>query len=77
LNPLDHPIKITIFTVPPENGGKDLDNLALNVIPLIHEILRPPTFQKLGARRLQTSMPISGVHQEMVTSYEVIELPRN
>lgn len=84
LNPLSHPIKVTIFLIPPENGGKDLDNLALKVVPVIHDVLKPPTFEKLSKRDLNRGPKpataagnITGVHQEMVTSYQIVEIPRN
>ncbi|MEU4806585.1 hypothetical protein [Actinosynnema sp. NPDC023587] len=39
--PLRVPLKVTLLVIPPEQG-KDLDNLALAVLPTVHRVLQPP-----------------------------------
>ena len=41
--PLTSLLNVTILMVPPEAGGKDLDNLARLVLPAVHDILQPPS----------------------------------
>ncbi len=84
--PLLVPLKMTFLVIPSEQGGKDLDNLALEVLPLVHEVLRPqPTswllrFPLLTAEdrmednRARSRLRFLGVNS--VTAFEVIELQR-
>jgi hypothetical protein len=43
LCPLSTLLDVTVVMVPPEGGGKDLDNLARLILPAVHEILEPPS----------------------------------
>lgn len=43
LFPLSSLLSVTILMLPPEGGGKDLDNLARMILPLVHEIWMPPS----------------------------------
>ncbi len=43
LFPLSLQLCVTILMVPPEKGGKDLDNLARLILPALHEIWAPPS----------------------------------
>ena len=43
LFPLASTLNVTILMIPPEGGGKDLDNLATLILPAVHEIWAPPT----------------------------------
>lgn len=49
-SPLVVPVKVTFLVVPPQQG-KDLDYIALTCLPLVHEVLRPCSFENLGDRR--------------------------
>jgi hypothetical protein len=85
------PIKITLIVVPPRQG-KDLDNLALDVLPAVHDILRPhvepwllsPIFtdlsdtsdQGLQEQRHNALKRLKSINQQSVTTYQVIELKR-
>lgn len=40
LRPLVVPVKVTFLVIPPSQG-KDLDNIALTLLPIIHEVLKP------------------------------------
>jgi len=78
------PVKVTFLVVPPEQG-KDLDNIALTVLPVVHEVLKPhlephllapthpdgpPAWRAEALRRLRS------LNVNSVTAYQVIELPR-
>jgi hypothetical protein len=43
LFPLSSLLNVSILMIPPEGGGKDLDNLARLVLPAVHEIWMPPS----------------------------------
>jgi len=43
LFPLASTLNVTILMIPPEGGGKDLDNLATLILPALHEIWAPPS----------------------------------
>jgi hypothetical protein len=91
LSALVVPIKITLIVVPPRQG-KDLDNLALDVLPPVHEILRPhvepwllsPIFhhwsdsndQDFRTEREDALKRLKSINQQSVTAYQVIELKR-
>ena len=83
-NPLLVPLKVTFLVVAPEQG-KDLDNLALEVLPLVHETLRPPLTPSILQSGLLGSNPpeneavrkrLHALRTHSVTAYEVIELNR-
>ncbi|MCS7484574.1 hypothetical protein ACFFQW_46205 [Umezawaea endophytica] len=40
--PLCVPLKVILLVIPPDQG-KDLDNLALQVLPVVEQVLRPPS----------------------------------
>ncbi|MFI5950406.1 hypothetical protein ACIA8B_22850 [Micromonospora chalcea] len=83
LDPLVVPLKITILVVPPEQG-KDLDNIALDVLPTAHEVLKPhvepwllaPTFGEIGEHREKALRRMRSINAQSVTTYQVIELQR-
>lgn len=86
--PLLSLLNVTIMMVPPEGGGKDVDNLARMVIPAVHEIWAPPSdisyaFQVDGTgdanldalwKRERDALPKEPRYS--VTEYRVFELPR-
>jgi hypothetical protein len=43
LFPLASTLNVTMLMIPPEGGGKDLDNLATLILPALHEIWAPPS----------------------------------
>lgn len=44
MSKMEAPLSVTIFCIPPENGGIDLDNLARSyIVPAVHEVLKPPS----------------------------------
>lgn len=43
LFPLATVLNVTILMIPPEGGGKDLDNLATRIVRHLHEIWAPPS----------------------------------
>ncbi|AGL16115.1 hypothetical protein [Actinoplanes sp. N902-109] len=77
---VDLPLKITLLVSPSEQG-KDLDNIALEVLPIAHEVFQPHISPWLLApeaevdpdrehrRRLMSSLNVRSV-----TTYQVIEL---
>lgn len=84
-DPLLVPLKVTFLLVPPEQG-KDSDNIALEVLPLVHKILRPPLSLPILQRGLvdSDSPENEGLHNRLdvlrahsVTAYEVIGLRRH
>jgi hypothetical protein len=84
-NPLLVPLKVTFLVVTPEQG-KDPDNIALEVLPLVHETLRPsPNPSILQGRPVDNDRPetqdackrLHALRTHSVTAYEVIKLKRN
>ena len=91
LSTLVVPVKITLIVVPPRQG-KDLDNLALDVLPAAHDVLRPhvepwllsPIFTHFRdhtdhdsqKKRDNTLKRLKSINQQSVTAYQVIELKR-
>ena len=78
------PVTLTFLVVPPEQG-KDLDNIALTVLPLAHEILRPQIEPHLLAPsypdepepwREEALARLRSVNARSVRAYQVIELAR-
>ncbi|MEU8048483.1 hypothetical protein [Micromonospora haikouensis] len=85
------PIKVTMLVVPPQQG-KDLDNLALDVLPVVHEVLRPhvepwhftpglidegdPTATQTKRKRDQALKRLKSLNAQSVTAYQVVELKR-
>jgi hypothetical protein len=87
--PLLVPVTATLL-VTPSVRGMDLDNIALTLLPIIHEVLRPH-IDPLTVHRLGLTPPITGPEHEQhlqalrrlrslneytVTAYQVIELKR-
>lgn len=84
-DPLLVPLKVTFLLVPPEQK-KDLDNLALEILPLVHQTLRPPLTPSIFRSGLLDSdppekqlvtKPLHALHTHSVAAYEVIELNRH
>lgn len=84
-NPLFVPLKVTFLVVPPKGQGKDLDNIALRILPLVHKALRPhpePWILRLASPWRETTPAEEApkrrqlIPAHSVTSYEVIELSR-
>ena len=79
------PVKVTFLVVPPEQG-KDLDNIALTCLPIVHEVLRPhiephylsPAFTDRDAdpRREEALRRLQSLNAQSVTAYQVVQLPR-
>jgi hypothetical protein len=88
LFPLSSLLSVTILMVPPEGGGKDLDNLVRLILPALHEIWAPPSHivhalktktlkdQKLLAfwESERAALPKEPKHS--ITEYRVFEIPR-
>ncbi|PWK90971.1 hypothetical protein C8D88_101999 [Lentzea atacamensis] len=84
-DPLLVPLKVSFLVVPPKQG-KDLDNVALTLLPLLHEVLQPNLESWLMRRARRSHEGLSEVEgasrgqQSMsdrsVVAYEVIELKR-
>jgi hypothetical protein len=80
------PITLTFLVVPPEQG-KDLDNIALTVLPIAHDILRPHIAPHVLAPswrddepepwRLEALARLKSLNAQSVRAYQVIELPRS
>ena len=80
------PVTLTFLVVPPEQG-KDLDNIALTVLPIAHDVLRPhiaphllsPTFgdEEQRPERAEALARLKSVNALSVRAYQVIELPRS
>jgi hypothetical protein len=83
LTPLLVPLKITILVVPPSQG-KDLDNIALDVLPIAHEVFRPhiepsddaPSMSGDSPDQAEARQRFRSLNAISVTSYQVIELQR-
>ncbi|MFI6634279.1 hypothetical protein ACIBI7_35820 [Nonomuraea fuscirosea] len=80
------PVKVTFLVVPPEQG-KDLDNIALTALPIVHEVLRPhiephivlaPSHPQVDPApwREEALRRLKSLNANSVTAYQVIELPR-
>jgi hypothetical protein len=80
------PVTLAFLVVPPEQG-KDLDNIALTVLPVAHEVLRPhiaphplsPIYgdEERKSRRDDALARLRSVNARSVRAYQVIELPRS
>jgi hypothetical protein len=80
------PITLTFLVIPPEQG-KDLDNIALTVLPIAHEVLRPhiephllaPSYRDAAPKtwRAEALARLRSVNARSVRAYQVIELPRS
>lgn len=71
LRPLLVNLKVTILYVPAMNHESDLDNLARKIIPIVNEILKPPTELWFDAHSQPT-----GFQRQSIIQYQVIKLPR-
>lgn len=86
LTPLLVPVKITFLVVPPEQG-KDLDNIAREVLPIAHEVLKPhiepyllaptPPEYEREPWRVEAFQRLRSLNANSVIAYQVIELPRS
>lgn len=79
------PVKLTFLVIPPAQG-KDLDNLALTVLPIAHEVLKPHIEPHVLApdhphtqspHRAEALHRLRSLNANSVCSYQVIELPRS
>lgn len=80
------PLKVTFLVIPAAEQGRDLDNIALDVLPLVHDVLQPlpdswlrrfplPTAQeRVEATKNQRQLRF--LSSSSVTAFEVIELQR-
>lgn len=85
-SPLLVPVKVIFIVVTPERQNKDLDNIALKILPLVHEVLQPPLVPILprDTQLLDDGSPGNEetperpqyIRTNNVTAYEVIELKR-
>jgi hypothetical protein len=83
LTPLLVPLKITLLVVPPPQG-KDLDNIALDVLPIAHDVFRPhiepwhdaPSLSGDSPDQAEARRRLRSLNATSVTSYQVIELQR-
>jgi hypothetical protein len=78
------PVTLTFLVIPPVQG-KNLDNIALTVLPIAHEVLRPHISPHLlspadggdpDPRLDQALARLKSVNARSVCAYQVIELPR-
>ena len=78
------PVTLTFLVIPPEQG-KDLDNIALTVLPIAHEVLRPhiaphllyPDYGDEERTSWRDDLArLKSVNARSVRAYQVIELPR-
>ncbi|MGW6932819.1 hypothetical protein ACWGE0_22375 [Lentzea sp. NPDC054927] len=84
-NPLLVPLKVIFLVVPPIQG-KDLDNIALTLLPMVHEVLQPRLEHWFEWRKrrprtggAEVDVSSSGSHSSVkhsVAAYEVIEIKR-
>jgi hypothetical protein len=80
------PVSLTFMVVPPAYG-KDLDNLALTVLPIAHDVLKlhiEPYFARSpeypgreSPHRRAALHRLRSLSANSVSSYQVIELPRS
>ncbi|MDA1363061.1 hypothetical protein O1R50_25840 [Glycomyces luteolus] len=87
--PLLIPVTVTLL-VTPSIRGMDLDNIALTLLPIIHDVLRPHidpfTVHQLGLtppstgteheEHMQALRRLRSLNEYSVTAYQVIELKR-
>ncbi len=89
------PLKVTFLMVTPQQGKyldnlaqrKDLDNLALKILPLVHEIFQPPLVPSIIADMLPsgddspenhaTRKRLQFIRTHSVTAFEAIALKRH
>lgn len=73
--PLFVPCGISILYTPPSQAKiSDIDNIARKVIPIIHEILKPP---RTWRRKLDTkSQLVKQAHAEHINWYRIYKVPR-
>lgn len=65
-------VKLTILYVPAESHEKDLDNIARQVIPIITDILKPPTELYFDIDSLPKGYP-----KHSIIQYQIVKLPRS
>jgi hypothetical protein len=88
LFPLATVLNVTILMIPPEGGGKDLDNLATRIVRPLHEIWAPPSsfahayntdnIEDQGIREYweQARNELPKALKHSIAEYRVFELPR-
>lgn len=86
LRPLVVPVKATFLVVPPAQG-KDLDNIALTLLPIVHDVFKPhiEPHLRFPARPDGDDQPerdralarLRSLNANSVNAYQVIELPRS
>jgi hypothetical protein len=80
------PIKLIFLVIPPRQG-KDLDNLAIKILPIAHDVLKPhiephwlaPVYPDEEGRawKAEASKRLRSINANSVRCYQVIELPRS
>ncbi len=85
LFPLVCQLRVTLL-VTPSAAGKDLDNIMLRVLPIVHRVMQPPaepwlqwpapTMGPTSPRRQEALQRLRSLHEHTVTSFQVIEFPR-
>jgi hypothetical protein len=80
------PIKLIFLVIPPQQG-KDLDNLAIKILPIAHDVLKPhiepywlaPVYpdEQPRAWKAEASKRLRSINAYSVRSYQVVELPRS
>ena len=88
LFPLSSLLNVTVLMVPPEGGGKDLDNLTTMILKALHEIWTPPSHlvhtvktdklkdEGIKAHWEATRAQFPKEPKYSVTEYRAFELPR-
>lgn len=83
LVPLLNPVGITIFILPPSNGDKDFDNIAIDIISLLIKKLEPPTNSEKAIKRMYKGSSEfkswgydANIPDVGITSYQVLLMPR-
>lgn len=83
LFPLLQPIGLTVIFIPSEDLPADLDNLARDLVPFIHEIFQPPVKHKnpiTGLQGQEIVLKEAELLQKLpkysITTYQIISVPR-
>jgi len=88
LSPLAAVVDVTILMIPPDGGGKDLDNLATRIVRHLHESWAPPSNlahaynsdrienESVRAQWENARNEIPKALKYSIAEYHVFELPR-
>ncbi|MEX5709112.1 hypothetical protein AB1484_12575 [Parafrankia sp. FMc6] len=99
LSPLVRSLRVTMLVTPSaisaaaaarkdwndRDGGKDLDNIMLLVLPIVHRVMQPPAEpwlqrgphkEPLSEKQAAALKRLRSLHEYTVTAFQVIELPR-